>query len=79
MVEILDLIEKMYDAIFDLKVSEIWVSEISPFLNAFDTNNFDILLDQLCHYGIRGLALNWLCDDLHNSQFVKINNDYNSQ
>lgn len=71
----LDLIENIHDAIWCGSLR----SEISPFLNAFDTINFDILLDQLCHYGIRGLALNWLCDDLDNSQFVRINNDYNSQ
>lgn len=43
MVEILDLIEKMYDAIWSGSLWK-WVSEISPFLNAFDTINFDILL-----------------------------------
>lgn len=43
MVEILDLIEKMYDAIWSESLWK-WVSEISPFLNAFDTINFDILL-----------------------------------
>ena len=46
---------------------------------AFETVNYDILYKKLYHYGIRGVALDWLKNYLSNRfQFVQFNNSVSS-
>ena len=47
---------------------------------AFDTTSHDILLEKLCHYGVRGISNDWFRSHLSDrTQFVSItgfNSDY---
>ena len=50
------------------------------FSKAFVTIKHEILLSKLSHYGIRGIALDLICDYLTNrKQFVFYDNDCYSQ
>ena len=65
----------LYDKIsLALDRKEIAAGVFIDLSKAFDTVNHNILFDKLQHYGIRGLALDWVKSYFHQrSQFVEYN------
>jgi len=68
---LMGLIEDITDK-FDKKTATAGV--FIDLKKAFDTIDPNILISELCHYGIRGITLKWLKDYLsHGSQYVVYN------
>ena len=68
---ILDFVKTIEDA---LENGEYAVGVFCDLSKAFDTINHEILLEKLSHYGIRGLANDWLRSYLSDrQQFVEMN------
>ena len=74
---IIDLVAKLTDAIDKNKFTAGIFLDLSK---AFDTVNHSIIIAKLCHYGIRGIALEWFKNYLTNrKQMVKFNNTISSK
>ena len=68
---ILDFVKTIEDAIEN---GEFAVGVFCDLSKAFDTINHDILLEKLCHYGIRGPMYDWLKSYLSGrEQYVEMN------
>ena len=66
-----DVLEYIYSALDD---GNYVIGVYVDFKKEFDSLSHHILLQKLQHYGIRGLALNWLSSYLHDrKQFVSVN------
>ena len=67
------LVISVHASAFDTK--EYAIGVFQDLSKAFDTVNHDILFDKLDHYGIRGLALEWVKSYFsERTQFVEFNN-----
>ena len=72
---LIQLYDKISSALDDKKVTLGLFIDLSK---AFDTVNYEILLDKLEHYGVPGIALQWFkCYLSCRQQFVQYNS-YNS-
>ena len=73
---LIDLHDKVSAALDNKKLAVGLFMDLSK---AFDTVNYDILFMKLYHYGIRGVALDWIKSYLSNRfQFVQSNNSASS-
>ena len=67
---LMELTEEITTALDDKKVT---VGVFIDLKKAFDTINHNLLLKKLAHYGVRGVANNWLASYLSNrKQYVSI-------
>ena len=74
---VLDLTEKVYDAI---EKGDLSVGIFLDLSKAFDTIDYEILFHKLSFYGIRGVALDWCIDYLYErKQYVCINGKESSK
>ena len=66
----MEFLDHVYESIGN---HEIFVSVYIDLRKAFDTVNSEILLDKLNHYGVRGIANDWIKSYLTSrQQFVSI-------
>ena len=72
---IIELVEEITTAIDEGKTT---VGVFIDLKKAFDTVNHNILVKKLEHYGIRGLAKDWVCSYLENRRQYVCINDSNS-
>ena len=73
---IIELVEEITTAIDEGKTT---VGVFIDLKKAFDTVDHNILVKKLEHYGIRGLAKNWVCSYLENRRQYVCINDSNSE
>ena len=73
---IIELVEEITTAIDEGKTT---VGVFIDLKKAFDTVDHNILVKKLEHYGIRGLANNWVCSYLENRRQYVCINDSNSE
>ena len=73
---IIELVEEITTSIDEGKTT---VGVFIDFKKAFDTVDHNILIKKLLHYGIRGLAKNWVCSYLENRRQYVCIHDSNSE